>query len=75
MGVHGGGKTGDRGDEQHALGAEVDDAGSLVDEEAEARERHGGARVDARAEQQRHRVHHQRSLPGATGLGDDQRKR
>ncbi len=56
-GVHAGREAGDRGDEHHAFGAEVDDAGALVDQEAQARDREHGAGVQRRGDEECERVH------------------
>ena len=52
-GVHGGREAGDRGDQHHPFGAEVDDAGALVDQQAERGEREHGARVERRGDEER----------------------
>ena len=56
-GVDGGREAGDGGDQHHPFGAEVDDAGALVDEQAERREREHGARVERGGDEERELVH------------------
>ncbi len=56
-GVEGGREAGDRGDQHHALGAEVDDAGALVDQEAERGEGEHRARVERGGDEERELVH------------------
>ena len=67
-GVDGGREAGDRGDQHHALGAEVDDAGALVDQQAERGEREHGARVERGRDEERELLH---QVPSRAGNVDD----
>jgi len=51
------GVAGERPDEHHALGAEVDHAGALVDQEAQAGEREHRPGGDRRGDQRGERLH------------------
>jgi hypothetical protein len=57
-GVHHGREAGHRGDQHDPLGTEVDDAGALVDQQAERGEGQHRARVERRRDQQRQGIHH-----------------
>src|SRR4051794_32801023 len=67
-GVDGGREAGDRRDQHHPFGAEVDDAGALVDQEAERSEREHGAGVQRRRDQERELLH---QVPSRAGSADD----
>jgi hypothetical protein len=56
-GVHRRGVAGDRGDQHHPLGTEVDDAGAFVDEQAECGEREHGAGVEGGGEEEGEGIH------------------
>jgi hypothetical protein len=51
-GVDHGGKAGDGGAQHHALGAQVDDAGLLVDQQPERGQRQHGAGIERRGDEQ-----------------------
>ena len=74
-GVEGGREAGDGGDQHHPFGAEVDDAGALVDEQAERREREHGARVERRGDEERELVHQVPFARRQAGRGDDRAER
>jgi hypothetical protein len=64
-GVDGRGEAGDAGDQHDPFGAEVDDAGALVDEQAEGGEGEHGARVERRRDEECELVHHVPSRAGS----------
>ncbi len=55
--MHGGREAGDRGDEHHALRAEIDDARSLVDDQTQGDQREDRARIEGGREKQRKGFH------------------
>ena len=55
--MEGGGEAGDRRDQHHPFGAEVEDARLLVDQQPQARERERRARGDGRGDEERDLVH------------------
>ena len=64
-GVDGGREAGDRGDQHDPFGTEVDDAGALVDEQAERGEGEHGARVQGGSEKKRELIHQVPSRAGS----------